>query len=106
MIILTLKERRLIDVAVNEFGNDVQRYVWSNWKRHHPIVRNSPFDSADDGVGTLPQNVIDATISALDQLRRSIKSQIDSHTMAEDEEADLCNDMAEINSVEEVIRAA
>jgi hypothetical protein len=106
MIILTLKERRIIDAAVNEFGSDRQRHLWRDWKRHHPEVRNGPFDPADDGVGTLPQNVIDATISALDQLRRSIRTQIDSHTMSEDEASDLCNDMAEINSVEQVIRAA
>jgi hypothetical protein len=106
MIILTLKERRIIDAAVNEFGSDRQRHIWRDWKKHHPEVRNGPRDVVDDGVGALPQNVIDATISALDQLRRSLRTQIDSHSMPEDEEADLCNDMAEINSVEQVIRAA
>jgi hypothetical protein len=93
-------------LIANEFGTDTQRHIWRAWKGHHPEVRNGPFDASDDGAGTLPQSVIDATISALDQFRRSLRTQVDSHTMPEDEETDLGNDMAEIASVERVIRAA
>jgi hypothetical protein len=106
MIILTIKERRLIDEAVFKFGNDYQRSIWSNWKQYHPEVRNGPSEPADDGAGRLPQNVVDIAVSALDQLRSAIRVQIDTHAVPDDEAADLCNDMAEINSISEVIRAA
>ena len=31
MIILTLKERRLIEEAVFRFGNDRERSIWAEW---------------------------------------------------------------------------
>jgi hypothetical protein len=45
-------------------------------------------------------------VEALGRLERSLRARIDSAAISEDEAADLCNDMAEVHSAVELLRAA
>src|SRR5689334_20217252 len=107
MLILTLKERDIIDDAVDRFGNDRDREIWRMWKVEHPDVKYSPDQRSDDGRGDrFPQAVTRVALEALEKLERAIRIRIDSAAISEDEAYDLCNDMAEVHSTAEVLRAA
>jgi hypothetical protein len=106
MIILTLKERRLIDEAVFKFGEDREIRIWRDWTHDHPDVRYDPASPADDGRGQLPSHVANVAVSALGRLERFLRTRIDSVEVSDDEAADLCNDVAEIHSTTEAIRPA
>jgi hypothetical protein len=107
MLMLTLKERHLIDDAVLRFGNDREREIWRQWKLDHPAVRYDPNQDVDDGTaGRFPAYVSQVAVDALGRLERALRVQIDSAAISEDEAADLCNDMAEVQSTVEILRAA
>lgn len=107
MLMLTLKERRLIDEAVLRFGNDRERHIWRMWQLEHPAVRHDPNQDVDDGTaGGFPASVSQIAVDVLAKLERSLRVQIDSAAISEDEAADLCNDMAEVHSTVEILRAA
>jgi|SRR5215472_600551 len=106
MIILTVKERQFIDEAVLRFGNDRQRSVWKGWKLDHPAVRYDASAPTDDGKGRMPSSVAEVVIENLASLERFLQTRIESVEVSDEEAADLCNDVAEINSTVEAIRAA
>jgi hypothetical protein len=106
MIILTLKERQLIDQAVFKFGDEHERTVWNDWTLKHPNIRFDPAGPADDNTGRMPSYVAEVLIAALSRLERFLKTRINSVEVSDDEAADLCNDLAEIHSTAEAIRTA
>ncbi len=106
MIILTLKERQLIDEAVLKYGDDKERRIWREWTLDHPDTRSDPTGPADDGKGRVPSHVANVAVNALQRLERFLRTRIDSVEVSEDEAADLCNDVAEIHSTTEALRAA
>jgi hypothetical protein len=106
MIILTLKERQLIDEAVLRFGDDKERRIWQEWAQDHSEVRYGPASPLDDGRGRFPSHVKNVVTNALERYQRLLQSKIDAAPLDDDEAADLCNDVAEINSTTEAIRSA
>ena len=107
MLMLTLKERRLIDDAVLRFGNDRERAIWQAWKLDHQAVRFDPSQDVDDGTaGRFPVSVSQVAVETLGRLERSLRVRIDSAAISDDEAADLCNDIAEVHSTVEILRAA
>jgi hypothetical protein len=106
MIILTLKERQFIDEAVLRFGDDRERALWRDWKLAHPDVRYDPSGPVDDGTGRMPSFIAELLTTSLARYARFLHTRIDSVEVSDDDAADLCNDLAEINSTTEAIRAA
>jgi len=106
MIIFTLKERRLIDEAVTQFGDDDERRVWRDWVIDHPEIRYDPAASPEDGKGVMPWEVLDVATKNLRRLERSLQAKIDAERTLDDEAAELCNDLAEINSTIEAVRGS
>lgn len=106
MIILTLKERQFIDEAVFKFGDEHERTVWRDWKLAHPAVRYDPSGPVDDGMGRMPSYVAEVLTSALTRFERFLQSQIFSVEISDDDAAILCNDIGDIHSTAEAIRAA
>jgi hypothetical protein len=106
MIILTLKERQFLDEAVLKFGDDRERIVWRDWKLSHPAVRYDPAGPVDDGSGRMPSGIAETMTTALARLERFLQTRINSVEVSDDEAAMLCNDLAEINSTVDAIRAA
>jgi hypothetical protein len=105
MIIFTVKERQFIDEAVLRFGNDRQRSVWKGWKLDHPVVRHDATIPADDGKGRMPASVVEVVTENLTAMERFLHTRIESVEVSDEEAADLCNDVAEIYSTVEAIRA-
>jgi hypothetical protein len=106
MIILTLKERQFIDEAVLRFGDDRERVVWRDWKLAHPAVRYDPGGPDDDGSGRMPSGIAEMMTTTLNRFERFLQTRIDSVEVSDDEAAMLCNDLADINSTVDAIRAA
>jgi hypothetical protein len=106
MIILTLKERQFIDEAVLRFGDDRERVVWRDWKLAHPAVRYDPAGLADDGTGRMPSRIAEMVTTVLARYERFLQTRIDSVEVSDDDAADLCNDVAEIRSTAQAVRAA
>jgi hypothetical protein len=106
MIILTLKERQFIDEAVLRFGDDRERVVWRDWKLAHPAIRYEPAGSDDDGSGRMPSGIAEMMTTALARFERFLHTRIASVEVSDDEAGALCNDLAEINSIVDAIRAA
>jgi hypothetical protein len=92
---------------VLRFCSDQERQIWHMWKLDHPAVRYDPNQDVDDGTGgRFPASVSRVAVEALGRLGRALRTQIDSAAISEDEAADLCNDMAEVQSAVEILRAA
>src|SRR5947208_15130298 len=106
MIILTLKERRLIEEAVFRFGNDRERSIWAEWTRDHRAVRYDSAHPDNDGKGRMPGFVADMIVDVLSRHERFLQTRIGSVEVGADEAADLCNDVMEIPSTADAIRAA
>ncbi len=98
MLIFTLKARRLINRAVNAYGNDHQRETWRSFARTHPEVRRGPADPYEDGKGALSPDVADVARSVLNQMFNAMQLRL-KEGLSEDEVADLSNDLALIRSV-------
>jgi hypothetical protein len=98
MLIFTLKARRLINQAVNTYGNDHQRRIWRAWLGAHPDVRRGPADPYDDGTGALSPEVAGVARSVLNQLFDAIERRAKVAT-SDDDMVDLSNDLAFIRSV-------
>jgi len=105
MIILTLKERQIIEDAVLRFGNDREREAWRVWKATHPKVRFDPDGQVDDNTGPIPMGFAEIVIAALDRRERALRAQME-QKMSEDETDDLMIDMAELHSTARAIRSA
>jgi hypothetical protein len=99
MLIFTLKARRLINQAVNAFGNDHQRLVWRTWASAHPDIRRGPADPYDDGAGALSPEVATVARTVLNQLFDATQRRLGSSSLSEDDIADISNDLAFIRSV-------
>lgn len=106
MIIFTLKERRLVDEAVHRYGDEHERTVWRDWTLNHPAVRYDLAAAPDDGTGRMPSYVAEVLVAALARLERALQSRIVSKEISDEEAADLCNDVLEIQSTAEAIRAS
>jgi hypothetical protein len=106
MIILTLKERQFIDEAVFKFGDEHERTLWRDWKLAHSAVRYDPTDPIDDGIGRMPYYVAEVLTNALTRFERDLQARIASVEISDDEAAVLCNDIGDIHSTAEAIRAA
>jgi hypothetical protein len=98
MLILTLKARRLIDRAVNAYGNDHQREVWRAFGREHPEVRRGPADPYEDGAGGFPPEAAEIARSVLNQMFNATQQRAQSAGLNEDEVADFSNTLAFIRS--------
>ena len=106
MIILTLKERQFIDEAVLKFGDDRERTAWRDWKLAHPAVRYDPTDPTDDGTGRMPSGIAEMMTTTLARFERFLQTRINSVEVSDDEAAILCNDLADISSTVDAIRAS
>jgi len=106
MIVFTLKERRLIDEAVTNFGDDKERRIWRDWVIDHPDVRYDPAASPDDGKEGMPWDVQSVALSNLHRLERELRARIESENTSDDDAAELCNDLAELNSTVEAVRSS
>jgi|SRR5204863_30431 len=105
MIILTLKERQLIDHAVLEFGDDKERRIWREWKNQYAEVR-VPDGPEENGNERLPWQIVNVAVNNLSRLEAALSARIRSDKTSDDEAADLCNDLADIHSTSELIRTA
>jgi hypothetical protein len=103
VVILTLKERKLIDEAIFTLGNDHDVTVWREWKRNHPEVNYPGSGRNDDGTGPMPGYVIEVVVSALTRFAGSLEQR--TKTASPDEAADLCNDILDIESTAQTVRA-
>lgn len=106
MIILTLKERQLIDNAVFNLGTSREISIWREWKLAHQTVRSGPSDPVDDGLGDMPRNFQRSMTAALRRSAKALSTKIHSAELSDDDATDLCNDLVEIGSTIEVIQAA
>ena len=106
MIIFTLKERRLIDEAVTNFGDYKERRIWRDWVIDHPEIRFDPPVSPEDGKGAMSWEVQNVATNALYRLERVLREKVDSEDTSDDEASELCNDLAEITSTIEAVRTS
>jgi hypothetical protein len=98
MLIFSVGERQLINMAINAHGNDAQRAIWRGWASAHP-VRHGPADPFDDGTGPFPADVAEVIRSVLNQMFDALHRRGSSGGLSEDELADLSNDLSSIRSV-------
>jgi len=102
MILLSVKARRLLDSAVSQLSDPADRRVWQGWVRRHPEVRE-PDGPENDASGPMPPEVANVATTALSKMATSLRQQIRSPSIDEDEALQLDNSLAFIRSVEEVI---
>jgi hypothetical protein len=105
MLILTLKERQLIEHAVLNYGSAKDQEVWRHWAAEHPTVRYDPNGPVDDGKGLLPRKTADTFLAALERFAIALQAQIQAEP-DEDEAAIMCNDVAEIHSTVDAVHSA
>jgi hypothetical protein len=99
MRIFTLKARRLVNRAVNAYGNDHQRETWRSWAVSHPDVRRGPPDPYEDGAGSLSPEVTAVARSVLNQMFDEMERRAKSGGLSVDDEVDISNDLAFIRSL-------
>jgi hypothetical protein len=104
MIILTLKERRLIDQAIMLFGNDLGRELWREWQRSHQAIRY-PEGPIRDETGPMSRDLVAALTAALDRFEKMVRARV-AREPDDNEAANMCNDLAEIHSALEAVQSA
>ncbi len=97
MAIFSPKARRLVESAVSQLSDDVQRQIWESWSREHPDVRHAgePLTSFQE----LPSGAAAVALGALERLSTTLSQSLRTQDLDEDEICDLEGDIGFINVV-------
>src|SRR5713226_4474698 len=98
------KALRLIDAAVAELVEPPRKERWMTWRKKHPeAVRRSDQRWDDWGRSTLPHDIFEIDLAALDRWVSRLSEQRGKSGLSEDEISDLDNQLSHVRSVEQLL---
>jgi hypothetical protein len=101
MAIFSPKARRLVETAVSQLTDDVQRQIWDTWARANPDVRRA--GDAAPGCQELPNGPAAIAPGALERLSATLSKSILTDTLTEDEICDIEGDIGLVNVVKSML---
>lgn len=99
MEIFTLRARAAIQIAVTEFGTEIEKETWDGWATANPQVREQASDPLDDEKGSIPRELRETILMCLRKRYEHLHQQGRSPYNTLDDFIEISNKMSHLYSI-------